>query len=104
MVKFLKDLRIKHKMIALVGVMLVLILILSGFSLLKMQRVSEEIHGIAEENIPLVRLSTDITIKQLESSVILEKAFRAADVDAVSSPLILAAFIADVIKHNEDIS
>ncbi|MBW3527432.1 methyl-accepting chemotaxis protein [Shewanella sp. NKUCC05_KAH] len=104
MVKFLKDLRIKHKMIALVGVMLVLILILSGFSLLKMQRVSEEIHGIAEENIPLVRLSTDITIKQLESSVILEKAFRAADVDAVSSPLILAAFIADVVQHNEDIS
>ncbi|MCU8105647.1 MCP four helix bundle domain-containing protein [Shewanella sp. SM101] len=102
--KFLKDLRIKHKMIALVGVMLVLILILSGFSLLKMQRVSEEIHGIAEENIPLVRLSTDITIKQLESSVILEKAFRAADVDAVSSPLILAAFIADVVQHNEDIS
>lgn len=37
MVQFLKDLRIKHKMIALVGVMLVLILILSGFSLLKMQ-------------------------------------------------------------------
>ncbi|MGI2214202.1 MCP four helix bundle domain-containing protein [Shewanella oncorhynchi] len=104
MVKLLKDLRIKHKMIALVGVMLVLILILSGFSLLKMQRVSEEIHGIAEENIPLVRLSTDITIKQLESSVILEKAFRAADVDAVSSPLILAAFIADVVQHNEDIS
>ncbi|MDT3318924.1 hypothetical protein Q4Q52_03955 [Shewanella sp. SP1S2-4] len=104
MVQFLKDLRIKHKMIALVGVMLVLILILSGFSLLKMQRVSEEIQGIAKENIPLVRLSTDVTIKQLESSVILEKAFRAADVDAVSSPLILAAFITDVIQHNEDIS
>ena len=63
MVQFLKDLRIKHKMIALVGVMLVLILILSGFSLLKMQRVSEEIQGIAKENIPLVRLSTDVTIK-----------------------------------------
>ena len=73
MVKFLKDLRIKHKMIALVGVMLVLILILSGFSLLKMQRVSEEIQAIAEENLPLVKLSTDVTIKQLESSVILEK-------------------------------
>ncbi|MGI2196769.1 hypothetical protein ACRN91_14465 [Shewanella baltica] len=104
MVQFLKDLRIKHKMIALVGVMLVLILILSGFSLLKMQRVSEEIQGIAKENIPLVRLSTDVTIKQLESSVILEKAFRAADIEAASSQPILAAFIADVIQHKEDIN
>lgn len=104
MVKLLKDLRIKHKMIALVGVMLALILILSGFSLLKMQRVSEEIQAIAEENLPLVKLSTDVTIKQLESSVILEKAFRAADIETASSQQILVAFIADVIKHNEDIS
>ncbi|WP_088211020.1 methyl-accepting chemotaxis protein [Shewanella sp. Shew256] len=99
--RFLKDLSIKHKMFALVGVMLVLMLLLSGFSLLKMKRVSDEVHGIATENIPLVRLSTDVTIQQLESSIILEKAFRASDIKVSPEQRLIDGFIADVIKHKE---
>ncbi|MFB2648508.1 methyl-accepting chemotaxis protein [Shewanella mangrovisoli] len=99
--RFLKDLSIKHKMFALVGVMLVLMLLLSGFSLLKMKRVSDEVHGIATENIPLVRLSTDVTIQQLESSIILEKAFRASDIKVSPERRLIDGFIADVIKHKE---
>ncbi|MGL5667327.1 MAG: HAMP domain-containing protein, partial [Shewanella sp.] len=101
MSRFLKDLSIKHKMFALVGVMLVLMLLLSGFSLLKMKRVSDEVHGIATENIPLVRLSTDVTIQQLESSIILEKAFRASDIKVSPEQRLIDGFIADVIKHKE---
>lgn len=99
--RFLKDLSIKHKMFALVGMMLVLMLLLSGFSLLKMKRVSDEVHGIATENIPLVRLSTDVTIQQLESSIILEKAFRASDIKVSPEQRLIDGFIADVIKHKE---
>ncbi|MFB2728075.1 methyl-accepting chemotaxis protein [Shewanella mangrovisoli] len=99
--RFLKDLSIKHKMFALVGVMLMLMLLLSGFSLLKMKRVSDEVHGIATENIPLVRLSTDVTIQQLESSIILEKAFRASDIKVSPEQRLIDGFIADVIKHKE---
>ncbi|MCE0495848.1 methyl-accepting chemotaxis protein [Vibrio salinus] len=45
-----------------------------------MKQIAYEIKGVADENIPLIQLTSDITVQQLHSAVILEKALRVLDV------------------------
>ncbi|SJN52993.1 Methyl-accepting chemotaxis protein McpS [Vibrio ruber DSM 16370] len=80
--QWIKNQSITAKMVFLVGTMLVLTIILSSFSLFKMNRVAEEVKGIAHEHIPLIQLVSDATVKQLQSALIVEKALRAADFTA----------------------
>nr|WP_231640383.1 methyl-accepting chemotaxis protein [Shewanella sp. Sh95] len=89
---------------SLIGIMLLLILVLAGFSLLKMKRVADEIHTIALENIPLVKLSNEVTILQLESSISLEKAFRASEIPVSAQERLIDGFIGEVIQHKERIN
>lgn len=77
--QWIKNQSITVKMVFLVGTMLILTIILSSFSLFKMNRVAEEVKGIAHEHIPLIQLVSDATVKQLQSALIVEKALRAAD-------------------------
>ncbi|MGK4302872.1 methyl-accepting chemotaxis protein [Shewanella xiamenensis] len=104
MLGFLRDLQIRYKMGSLIGIMLLLILLLAGFSLLKMKRVADEIHTIALENIPLVKLSNEVTILQLESSISLEKAFRASEIPVSAQERLIDGFIGEVIQHKERIN
>ena len=104
MLGFLRDLQIRYKMGSLIGIMLLLILLLAGFSLLKMKRVADEIHTIALENIPLVKLSNEVTILQLESSINLEKAFRASEIPVSAQERLIDGFIGEVIQHKERIN
>ncbi|KPN77018.1 chemotaxis protein [Shewanella sp. Sh95] len=104
MLGFLRDLQIRYKMGSLIGIMLLLILVLAGFSLLKMKRVADEIHTIALENIPLVKLSNEVTILQLESSISLEKAFRASEIPVSAQERLIDGFIGEVIQHKERIN
>ncbi|MBF4390952.1 methyl-accepting chemotaxis protein, partial [Vibrio anguillarum] len=78
--QWIKDLSITQKMISLITLMLCLIVGVASFSAVKMNRIALEIEEIADESIPLIRLTSDITIKQLESSIVLEKAFRLAKI------------------------
>ncbi|MEL4239221.1 methyl-accepting chemotaxis protein [Shewanella xiamenensis] len=104
MLGFLRDLQIRYKMGSLIGIMLLLILLLVGFSLLKMKRVADEIHTIALENMPLVKLSNEVTILQLESSISLEKAFRASEIPVSAQERLIDGFIGEVIQHKERIN
>lgn len=104
MLRFLKDLQIKYKMGSLIAIMLLLILLLAGFSLLKMKRVADEIHAITVENLPLVKLSNEVTILQLESSISLEKAFRASEIPVSAQERLIDGFIGEVIQHKERIN
>lgn len=104
MLGFLRDLQIRYKMGSLIGIMLLLILLLAGFSLLKMKRVADQIHTIALENIPLVKLSNEVTILQLESSISLEKAFRASEIPVSAQERLIDGFIGEVIQHKERIN
>ncbi|SIO96388.1 methyl-accepting chemotaxis protein [Vibrio spartinae] len=79
MMQWIKNQSITVKMVFLVGTMLILTIILSSFSLFKMNRVAEEVKGIAHEHIPLIQLINDATVKQLQSALIVEKALRAAE-------------------------
>ncbi|BDA59384.1 methyl-accepting chemotaxis protein [Shewanella xiamenensis] len=104
MLGFLRDLQIRYKMGSLIGIMLLLILLLAGFSLLKMKRVADQIHTIALENIPLVKLSNEVTILQLESSISLEKVFRASEIPVSAQERLIDGFIGEVIQHKERIN
>ncbi|KEK27308.1 methyl-accepting chemotaxis protein [Shewanella xiamenensis] len=104
MLSFLKDLQIKYKMGSLIAIMLLLILLLAGFSLLKMKRVADEIHAITVENLPLVKLSNEVTILQLESSISLEKAFRASEIPVSAQDRLIDGFIGEIIQHKERIN
>ncbi|MDN3681777.1 methyl-accepting chemotaxis protein [Vibrio tapetis subsp. quintayensis] len=78
--QWLRDLAISRKVLVLISIMLVLLAITAGYAVSKMSLVGHEIEGIAQENMPLVQITSDITIKQLESAVVLEKALRYAQV------------------------
>jgi len=72
----LGDISIKAKISMVIGTLIVALLINVGFSSYKMQQIGEEITSIAEEDIPLVRLITEITLNQLEQTILFERALR----------------------------
>ncbi|RQW62559.1 methyl-accepting chemotaxis protein [Vibrio viridaestus] len=78
--RWLANRSIKIKLLIIILLMTFLSLSIAGFGVFKMNQVAHEIKGIADENIPLIQLTSDITVKQLQSSVILEKALRALEV------------------------
>jgi methyl-accepting chemotaxis protein len=60
--------------------LLVLMAISSGFGILKMSQVGDELETIAEEDIPLTEAVTEITVNQLEQAVWFERALRFGEV------------------------
>lgn len=78
--QWFKDLAISRKVLVLITIMLALLAITAGYAVSKMSLVGHEIEGIAKENMPLVQITSDITIKQLEAALVLEKALRYAQI------------------------
>ncbi|SUP10393.1 methyl-accepting chemotaxis protein [Vibrio mimicus] len=80
--KWFMNISITQKMIALVGCLLILTFTVSAYSISKMKKVAVEIDAIANDNIPLAKLMTDMTVHQLEGAITLEKVFRAAGIES----------------------
>ncbi len=76
----MKSLKISMKIMGLVGVLLVLMAVSSGFGILKMGSVGNELETIAEEDIPLTEAVTEITVNQLEQAIWFERALRFGEV------------------------
>ncbi|KGK21825.1 chemotaxis protein [Vibrio navarrensis] len=83
--KWLNNLTITQKMSSLVGALLSLIIVVSAFAVTKMEKVALEIDSIANNNIPLTKVVTDLTVHQLESAVMLEKLLRFSQIPFESS-------------------
>ncbi|WP_436323566.1 methyl-accepting chemotaxis protein [Vibrio cidicii] len=83
--KWLNNLTITQKMSSLVGALLSLIILVSAFAVTKMEKVALEIDSIANNNIPLTKVVTDLTVHQLESAVMLEKLLRSSQIPLESS-------------------
>lgn len=66
---------ISTKIFGLVSVLLSIILLVGGISIFYMNEITHEITEIAEEDIPLVKILTDITVSQLEQIILFEKIF-----------------------------
>ncbi len=76
----LKDLPISKKIYVMVTVLIGLQLIGGGYAIYTMNKISNEISTVEKEDLPLVALTTDITIKQLEKSIYIERMMRLAGV------------------------
>ena len=90
--QWFKQLSITQKLIGLVLLLLALLIGVSGYAVFKMQRVATEIDVIAKENIPLVKLTTEITTKQLQGAVLLERALRISGIPSDDDAALLAEF------------
>jgi methyl-accepting chemotaxis protein len=78
--QWFRDLSVTKKMIGLVLIMVALTVMIVIYSVRQMSKIAHELDALAQQNIPLIQLTSDITVKQLQSSVLLEKAFRIAEV------------------------
>ncbi len=58
--------------------LLSLLVISTGITLSKMDRIGKEIKEIAQEDIPLIKIVTEITINQLAQAIHFERALRFA--------------------------
>jgi len=77
---FLKNQKIGTKILGLISLLLILMICIAGFSITKISLIGNELKSIANEDMPLIELTSDITIKQLESALILERTLRNAGV------------------------
>jgi len=78
--QFFKNLSIGKKITALISALTLLLLITSVFGIVKMHTIGQEFDTIQTEDMPLIELVSDITVKQLEKAVLVEKAMRIAGV------------------------
>lgn len=72
----LNRLSIKAKMLSLVSLLLVMMTSIAGFGYFKLQQIGTELHGIITEDIPLTEIATDLTSKQFEAALLLERAIQ----------------------------
>ncbi len=74
-----RTLGINTKIFGLIFILLILATMIGGVGLWSMNRIGMEMTDIAEENIPLVEKLTEITINQLEQTILYERAIRVGE-------------------------
>lgn len=104
MLSLFNNLNIKTKMTIFVTTLLILMISVAVFSLSQMSLISAELQGIIEEDIPLTEITTDITSKQLEGALLLEKSFRGAGVSLNISHEEVTQLLAKFKKINREIN
>ncbi|MEH6445344.1 MAG: methyl-accepting chemotaxis protein [Oceanospirillaceae bacterium] len=100
---FFRDLSIGNKIGGIVITLLSLLLISSVYGITKMSSIGSEMKTVQAEDMPLIQLMSDVTVKQLEKAILIEKAMRISGVsDSNESVLELHQQIkqlADQIDH-----
>jgi methyl-accepting chemotaxis protein len=79
---FLNNMKIGSKIIGLVSILLVLTTIVAFFGVTKLTRVGDELKGIAEQDLPLSDMITEMDSSQLQQNIQLERALRYGEVMA----------------------
>lgn len=77
--------KISTKMFSLAGILIAVLIISSVVGIKSMSEIGRELMEIAEEDIPLTEAVAEITAKQLEQSIWLERAALASGLDARNS-------------------
>ncbi|MEH6575477.1 MAG: methyl-accepting chemotaxis protein [Amphritea sp.] len=75
-----KDQKIGTKILGVIILLLIMMSGVAGYGMVKINLIGEQLEGIAHEDMPLIELTTEITINQLESELILERALRQAEI------------------------
>lgn len=76
----MKNLKLGVKIMGTIGLILVMMLISSGFGIMKIGSIKNEMKGIAEKDMPLTNAINDIAFNQLEQTVRLERILRFGEV------------------------
>ncbi len=72
----LNKMTIKAKLILLVTINMLFFIVASGYAVLQMKSIGEEIVGIAERDLPLIDIVSKATVHQIEMEVLFERAGR----------------------------
>jgi methyl-accepting chemotaxis protein len=75
-----RNMKLGTKIIGLASILILLMAVVSVFSIVKMNNIGDEIKGIAEEDIPLTEAITKIETHQLEQAIWFERALRYGEV------------------------
>lgn len=78
MMRAFQDLSFAVKIGLIVSLLISLLLITSVYGIYKISVVGQEMETISKEDMPLTELVSDVTIKQLEKAILVEKAMRTA--------------------------
>jgi len=74
--QILNSISIRSKIYAMTGILIAALLISIFFSLTSIRGIGAQLTAVAEEDIPLTRIATKITVKQLEQLLNFERALR----------------------------
>lgn len=76
----MRNFSLQFKILGLVAVMLIMLIASSTIGIIKMKSIGNELQDIAEKDMPLTKIITDITEHQLEQSVWFEKILRVSGI------------------------
>jgi methyl-accepting chemotaxis protein len=76
----MKSLKIGTKIMGMVGILLLLMAVCSGFGIIKIGQIGEQLKTIAEEDIPLTEAINEINVHQLNQAIWFERALRFGEV------------------------
>lgn len=91
-----RDLPIGKKIGAIVVILLSLMMLNSVFSFIKVSVIGSEMKTVQSEDLPLIQLVADITVKQLEKAILIEKAMR---IVGVTEGYVSVSKLHEQIKH-----
>lgn len=109
--KYLRNLPIAQKIGGVVAILISLLVVTAVYGISKVNSIGHELKTVESEDIPLIALVSDITHKQLEKSILIEKAMRVAGVTSANESVAdlhrsiskLASEIDQEIKQGEQI-
>ncbi len=85
--QFFRDLSIGNKIGGIVIILTSLLMISSVYGFIKVSGIGSEMKTVQSEDMPLIQLVSDVTVKQLEKTILIEKAMRIAGVSDSSESI-----------------
>ena len=98
----LNNITVKTKIYATVGFLITALAISTGYGLYSMNKIGGELFAIAEEDIPLTKIVTEITVHQLEQAINFERALRYGE--EIDKEPAAEKHYKEAIKHFESLS
>lgn len=99
-VRAMKNLSLQAKITGLVAALLLTLAGSGAFALASMSMINHELTAITEQDLPLTAALTDVTVKQLEQAIWMERALRHGE-EMVSQPNMRRAFDAAWLKFRD---
>ncbi len=110
-ITLLDNLKLSSKIYGIVAVLIALMVIIAGVTIFKLNNIGSEIKEIAEQDIPLTEVLTEIALNQLEQAIWLERALRFGELNdkrrlihAEEEFLKYAKLVDEEIKEGEEIA